>query len=412
MTTSSTHLPAGLIRKSAPQRQGTGRPWRLQIISGEEDFLALEPFWNRLLEQSATRTPFLQWDWVRFWWETFREDFRLAIGVVRDAMGQPVAIAPCVLGLGGGSRRFMRHLAFIGGLGPVRGEGMDFLIAQGMEKDLAPVLGGLFGALRSRWDVALLMMVPDSSPNLPWIVDALQAVGAGRCAVQRRVSPYLVLPRNWQELEMQHSASWRSTHRRKWNKALTAHQGRMLLAGRDMPAERAFDALVALHRHRFDERQSAFLNPRALSFHRRLVGRWMEERRIQLTLLELDGSPQAATYCLVDGGKAAQYQAGWHPRFASLSVGRLAMGCAIQEAMDRGLREFDFLPGDGPHKRLWTQQTRHLDDLECFHPHSLRARLFRALRAVGRRLRRAKSADLSPEACPASEAGSQETSPE
>lgn len=291
----------------------------------------------------------------------------------------------------------------MGGIGPVRGEGMDFIISQGMEKTLAPVLGGLFKALRHHWDIASLMMMPESSPNRLWIEAALRAAGVGEGVAQRRVSPYLSLPGSWHELEMRHSGSWRSTHRRKWNKALTAHQGRSLLAGRDVPADAAFDALVALHRHRFSEVQSAFLDPRALQFHRRLIGRWIDSQRVQLTLLELDAMPRAATYCLVDDGRALQYQAGWDPHYASLSIGRLAMGCAIREAIERGLREFDFLPGDGPHKRLWTQQARHLDDLECFRPRSLRAGFFRALRALARKVRSAQSRTDSPGDCPASE---------
>ena len=366
---------------------------RLEIIQDEVGFLALEPFWDRLLARSSTRTPFLRWDWVSLWWNVHRNEFDLAIGVVRDKFCAPVAIAPLVLGRGTGHRRMLRHLTFIGGIGNIISEGMDFIIPCGMEELFAPLLAKVFAKLRGRWDLVFLPMLPVESPNRAFMTAALPSAGGIFGSVVKRTSRYIPLPKTWAELELQHSANWRSTHRRKWRKAMAEHSGRTLLAGRDLPFDVAFDALISLHRQRFDETQSRFLDHRVIEFHRELVSRWIPTGRAQLSLLEMDGKFTAATYCFVDDGKAWQYQSGWDPAFASLSIGRLGMGWAIQTAVESGLREFDFLPGEFEHKKLWTAEVHHLEDIECYATLSVRGWLFRAMRAVKRRIAPVKNTD-------------------
>jgi CelD/BcsL family acetyltransferase involved in cellulose biosynthesis len=60
-------------------------------------FHALQPFWDALVGQMHTRSPFLRWDWMRLWWEECRQEARLAVAVLRDAEGVPQAIAPLML---------------------------------------------------------------------------------------------------------------------------------------------------------------------------------------------------------------------------------------------------------------------------------------------------------------------------
>src|SRR6476661_400454 len=114
---------------------------KLEVIHDEAAFFALQPHWDRLLHQSATPTPFLCWDWVAFWWEQYRCHYHLSIAVIRGANGEPEAIAPFVIGYeAAGSRRHLRQLGFINGLGPLQGERLDLIVPKGREADLTPLL--------------------------------------------------------------------------------------------------------------------------------------------------------------------------------------------------------------------------------------------------------------------------------
>ena len=65
----------------------------VEVVSNRESFQRLEPVWNRLFEESETELPFLSYEWMRAWWESFGETGRgkegkqLHILVVRDAEG-------------------------------------------------------------------------------------------------------------------------------------------------------------------------------------------------------------------------------------------------------------------------------------------------------------------------------------
>ena len=44
---------------------------RIEAITGHQSFLDLEPVWNAVAEAAGLDHPFLEYDWVRTWWESF-----------------------------------------------------------------------------------------------------------------------------------------------------------------------------------------------------------------------------------------------------------------------------------------------------------------------------------------------------
>lgn len=359
---------------------------RLEIVRDEPGFLALAPHWDDLLARSATRTPFLTWDWVSLWWDEYRNDFQPALGVVRGESGDPLAIAPLVIGRpAAGARRALRHITFFGGIGDITSEGMDFLVPRGLEDSLTPMLCEVFRRTRGAWDAARLPMMHEESPNLPHLLSALRGPGSGAGIVERQPSRFIKLPDSWEGIEKSHGNNWRSNHRRKWRRMIQDHAGRPLAGGVDLPADAAFDALLELHARRWSAEESLFLRERARSFHRRLAQRWLPSGRLDISLLELEGRPGAATYCFLHDRRAWFYQAGWNADYGSISIGKLAIAWSIQCAIRRGMAEFDFLPGDYSYKEEWSDSVRHVVEVEAFSPSSPRAALFRLLRFCKRR---------------------------
>jgi CelD/BcsL family acetyltransferase involved in cellulose biosynthesis len=395
MTTEAAKL-SDLTFPPLAQSRGAARPASLQleIVRTEAGLLALAPSWDALLARSATRTPFLAWDWIRLWWEEYRDAFQLAVAVVRDSSGVPLAIAPLTIGRPTeGARRHLRHLTFLGGIGEITSEGLDFMVPRGQEALLSPLLCEVFRRTRDQWDTVLLPMIPETSPNLPHILAALNTPGAGAGVVGRHCSHFISLPDTWEGVEMSHGQNWRSNHRRKWKKMLTQHGGLTRQGGRDLAASESLDALITLHARRWSAQESLFLRERALRFHRKLVELWLPTDRLSINILELDGAPGAATYCFHHDGRAWFYQAGWNTDYGGISIGKMAVAWAVQCAIGRGLREFDFLPGDLPYKQEWGNAVQHVVDVEAFHPLSPRAAMFRLLRFCKRRTR---SADTPP----------------
>ncbi len=359
---------------------------RLDIIQDEKEFLALENCWDDLLKRSATRSPFLSWDWVKIWWEEHRDTFKLAIGVVRTLGNKTLAIAPLVIGREAeGSRSKLLHLTFIGGIGEIASQGMDFMVPAGQECILTPLLCTVIAKVLHRIDIVRLTMIPEESPNLPHIMQALKLKTSGVNQINRQPSRLLSLPTSWEEIEKSHGGNWRSNMRRKQKKMDTEHQGRIVIGGRDVPFNVAFDALLELHGQRWSVEESHFLHERTKRFHQRLCQSCATNGKMMIVLLELDGKFQAATYCLIHDNKAWFYQAGWNQEYCGISIGKLALAWTVRHAIELGLREFDFLPVDYSYKQEWANGVRHVVDIEAFNPRSSSASIFRILRFCKRR---------------------------
>ncbi len=359
---------------------------RLDVIHDEAEFMALESCWDDLLSQSATSSPFLSWDWVKIWWEEHRAKSKLAIGVVRTLGNKILAIAPLISGREeAGSRSQLWHLTFIGGIGEIASQGMDFIVPAGQEEILTPLLCGIFAKVLHRIDIVRLTMIPEDSPNLPYVLQALKRVSSGVGQLNRQPSRTLSLPSSWEEIEKSHGGNWRSNMRRKLKKMEAEHQGRIVIGGRDVPFEVAFQALLELHAQRWTDEESLFLHERTKRFHRQLCQRSAAAGRMMIVLLELDGKYQAATYCLIHDNKAWFYQAGWNQEYCAISIGKLALAWTVRHAIELGLREFDFLPVDYSYKQEWANGVRHVVDIEAFNPRSSSAVIFRVLRFCKRR---------------------------
>ncbi len=360
-------------------------PPGVEILRTEADLDVLEPHWDRLVTESATRTPFLRWDWVRLWWDCFGGQYRLALVVVRDGFGVPEAIAPLVIGYSAaGARRYLRQLCWLGGVGEVEGEVMDFLVPAGRERELTPLLCEGIRLLAPEWQAVRLNKIPAESPNFPILLESLRAYATGAGVVNTHASRFTLLPGDWETLAARHSGRWRRNLRRRWDTLVARHGAREGLAGETLEAGAALDALASLHCGRWCEGESTFVKDRAWEFHRRLGLHWIAEGRALLPYLEAAGRMMAGCYGFVEGGRFYHYQLGWDARYAELSPGNLAVKNTVLHCLRRGLSCYDMLSGDYRYKLEWCPEGRDLMDVEGYSPFSPAAVCFRGLRSLKR----------------------------
>lgn len=359
---------------------------RLEILRDEPAFLALEPWWDRLLEQSTTATPFMRWDWVRLWWQAFGHDYDLAVGVVFDEQKVPQAIAPLMLGYDSpGPRRHLRHLGFIGGLGPICGERMDFLVPAGRESELTPLLCRAVTELASEWEAVRLNKLPHDSPNYKWITRTLDEHAAGLAAMNLSECACIRLETDWQSLQPTlHGRHRRGINRNHRHLLELPDCVRSVATAEDM--EQRLDEFARLHSLHFPPGISSFLTPEAWGFHRRLACEWIPQGRAMLAYISVKGSMVGSLYGFVEGDEFLFYQLGWDPAYADMAMGHLSIRWAAECCMHRGLRVFDMLPGLYRYKRDWAHTSRQVLDLEAYQPESLRAAAFRLFRGVKRLL--------------------------
>src|ERR1035441_5359138 len=133
---------------------------RIETITGYQSFVDLEPVWNEVAEAAGLDHPFLEYAWVRTWWESFGAGSTLHVLVVR-AGDRPVAIAPLILtpirmwGIN------VRRLGFFYNAHVPRA---DFLIAQRREKPYRAIWSHL--SRSHDWDLLQLCQLPEGSETL------------------------------------------------------------------------------------------------------------------------------------------------------------------------------------------------------------------------------------------------------
>jgi CelD/BcsL family acetyltransferase involved in cellulose biosynthesis len=362
---------------------------RIESVRDTPGLLELEAEWRALLAQSVSDAVFLSWEWVATWWEVFGARFTPHVLVARDGDGTACGIAPLMLGPGPGRARALRHLMFIGQQGETASEYLDFIVAAGREAEVGAALArALLGPDGSGWDVLSLESVRSDAVCLAALEPVLAEAGLRAEVPRRQVSPYAELPASWEELLRARSKHFRKKYQYGWNVLAREGPVDVVLVEGDLPLDEALDHLAALNRDRWGEGGQSFRTPDYLAFHRQLARRLQARQGLLFFFVRLNGRRVAARYDFVYGGKAWCFQGGWLREFEDASVGQLALGKAIELAIARGCREYDFLGGDSDYKRRWSTGERTLLDLWV--ARSWRARAFRFARRLRDRFRPAR----------------------
>ena len=356
----------------------------LDIVRDEAGFYALQPYWDTLVEKMATRTPFLRWDWLSWWWEECRKEAQLAIAVLRNAEGVPEAIAPLMLACEQDhARQHLVTLTFLGGFGDAHGERLDLIVPAGLENEFTPQLCRVFKLLRDECDNVRLNHLPEESPNTRHILAVLTEAYSCAGILNRQTCRFIHLPAAWEEYEARHHSNWRNLLRRR-RKAFAEHAGLATHAGERISFNAAMAELRQLHAMQWPKGVSSFTTDSSWRFHQRLAARWLPQQRALMPILEAEGKVIAALHGFVERDEFFQFQTGWDQAFAKISPGKLVMSWAVEGSIRRGLRVHDMLPSDYEYKRQWCDGARWLLDLEAFNPASWRATVFHALRTARR----------------------------
>ncbi|HVH09436.1 MAG TPA: GNAT family N-acetyltransferase [Gemmatimonadales bacterium] len=225
---------------------------------------------------------------------------------------------------------------------------------------LAPALEAL------PWQVLILGNLAPDATNILRLGRALAARGH---VMRRRglwACPYLELCADWERYLATLTPTRRQTLRRK-ERNLRRHHA---VALTDYDGERLDEGwrhLLMLHERRWrGAGGGAFQDPAVRRLHRRFAAELAASKQLWLTTLDVDGEPAAAWYGFTWHDTVYFYQSGRDPRWDRDSVGLILMGAMIRRAIERGYRRFDFLRGDDPYKRQWTETERMTEEITIF----------------------------------------------
>lgn len=299
-----------------------------------ENFDSLRADWQKLDHESKIGSIFSSPSWSKAWWEQFGAETKLCLGAVRHE-GRILGIAPLLVR--------GKVAAFIGSKDVC--DYLDFVVAPGKETFFFDaVLDSLAGAGITEFDMAPLK--PDSVA-LTFLSTIAPMHGWQVKCMQDDVSVILDLPATWEEYLQLLDTKQRHELKRKLRRLSEEGETNYRITTEGNTSD--FDVFLRLFRS-YREDKADFLTPKMESFFRSVASIMAEQRLLRLGILEVGGTPVAATLCFDNKDDVYLYNSGYDLAYSGLSVGLISKALCIKDSIERGKKKFDFLKGGEDYK--------------------------------------------------------------
>jgi CelD/BcsL family acetyltransferase involved in cellulose biosynthesis len=327
---------------------------RIEAITGPQSFLDLEPVSNEVAEAAGLDHPFLEYAWVRTWWEAFGAGSTLHV-LVLWAGDRPIAIAPLILTPVRMWGIKVRRLGFFYNAHVPRA---DFLIAERPEEVYRAIWAYLS---RNRfWDLLQLCQLPEGCQTLEEI-PKLAAAALCRTGVwEPEASPYVPLRPSWDEYFDSLAAKHRSNLRNRFKRLKATGPVEMeTIASAEGLAE-GVEAGLRLEAAAWKgEAQTAIsCDGATCRFYSTLAGRAADHGWLGLHFLRAGETRIAFDYSLSYKNRIHLLKLGYDPAYARFSPSNLLLCLVLQNAFEQGIAEYDFLGADAGWKLNWARQVK------------------------------------------------------
>jgi CelD/BcsL family acetyltransferase involved in cellulose biosynthesis len=318
---------------------------------------ALRAEWQVLFKASGA-PPFLSWEriaaWQR-WLNQRRTPYLLCARNGRRLVGLALlGVEECSLL---GSLVKVRRVSLLGeGFG-----GADYLDVLALPEYAGEAASAIFDHLAERvsFDILELDNLAADSPNLPLLE---QRFGPGTDfryrLTPRFVCPQIELDGDWAAILKQSRRADNFKRRLRQLRACDGFEYRVITQPEE--SEAAFERFLKLHEAHWTERGGSDTTGHELlrSFHRDVVVRLAEAGLLRFDELWVEGDCRASIYGLDDGQRYCYYNSGYDPAWKNASPGLVLLGLSIENAIERGVRRYDFLRGNEGYKFDWANTTR------------------------------------------------------
>jgi len=317
---------------------------RLQLHKDLEGLMNLREEWNLLLRDSPTNTLFQTWEWNQLWWRHYGHPGHLFLLTARNSRNSLLGIAPL---FHGGDADNMKYIQFIGGT--ELSDYLDFIVLEGEETVFYSAVFQFLKANPGFWDAVDLHCLPADSPTLEGLRRYCQQNGIlGNVSVED-VCPRAELPSSWNAFLSGMRQKDRHEIKRKIKRLTREAANFRYLVTTPSCFSQDIESFLELHR-KSDPSKMVFMNPEREAFFREMAWTLLQKGWLELSFLEVDGKRLAALLNFRYGDTVYVYNSGYDPEFHHWSPGWVLVSYSIQDAIERGVKRYDFLRGGESYK--------------------------------------------------------------
>ena len=138
----------------------------------------------------------------------------------------------------------------------------------------------------------------------------------------------------------------------------------------------AMERLFKLHEKKWTavKHKGNFARKDVRDFHKKIAGTFLNSDMLRLYFLRVQGKDVAALYTFKYNNKLFYYQGGWDPEMSKDRVGSILTNLVIEDAINRGYSEYDFLRGTEDYKTRLTGKKR--EEMDIFISNSFNSRIY------------------------------------
>jgi CelD/BcsL family acetyltransferase involved in cellulose biosynthesis len=349
---------------------------RAEVIRDAAELKRLRGPWEDLLARSSNDEPTMSPTWMMPWWSIFggdgaRELRALALFDRARLVGfAPLVLRPWRIAPGVTARRLELLGTGEDEKDEISSDYLGPLVERGLEAAVTDAFVDALG-LVGRWDELVLSPMSGESPIGVLIGQALRERGFMVRLEVAGASFHVPLPKTWDAYLGALPASRRAMVRRSIRafEAWAGVNAELEVVSSAAELERAKEELVRLHGARWAGAGGAFASARFRAFHDAVMPELFAKGALELAFLRAKGRAVAAIYNIVWRDKVRFYQSGRAVDVpGDVRPGIVLHARAIERAIGRGLREYDFLPSLARYKVELSLASRPVHALRAARP--------------------------------------------
>jgi CelD/BcsL family acetyltransferase involved in cellulose biosynthesis len=338
--------------------------FRHEVVCTLSKWRAIEPEWNKLVERSRSASLFLTWEWLDSWMSVHDVGSSLFVICVRTPDGQLAGAAPFYMQ----QHMLLRAIPYrvLQLIGDVN-SGAEYLTWAADAAHELEVTRTIITALRDHqrdWD---LIWMPKLDWWSPFNVELSATLKREGFMVNSRPIPFstVPLPDRFDAFLERMSANRRQQIRRTMRRILNKPGVEVYRVTTVSEVPKALGALFQLHNSRWQSigHEGLFQrNPLERSFYERFVPVALQQGWLAMYVLTDHGEAKAVQLGYIYHGAMLQLQEGFDPDYLP-HVGNALRAHVINDCINQGVREYDFLGGRSEHKRRWLAGERSGADM-------------------------------------------------
>lgn len=316
-------------------------------------FDTLAQQWNHLITLCPTTTPFLTWQWQKIWWNHHNQGHRLRIITVNAKNGRLCGIAPLYSEKKNGEQKLM----LLGSKDLC--DYLDFIVARGEEEHFYHTLTSYLISTATEKTTLCLNSILHHSPTLRYFKEIAYSKGYTLDIQLEDTAPSLNLPGNFESYLKRLTKKDRHEIRRKMRR--TEKEVKTALRKNDHPSQvmHAMPRFLNLFR-KSSGKKDEFLNGQRENFFLALAQEFSQMGWLELFTLSFDEKEVAYLLCFNYRDTLYLYNSAYDPIYSSFSPGIVALTYCLEDAINRGIKRFDFMRGNEAYKYHFGGQDHNL----------------------------------------------------